>query len=230
MDTRITPYRFNSYYNSLPEKNGQRNSFGNSALSVQRVAGKSVSVILDRPVASESATGLLDYMGKIVARVQARAAERSERINHIEGHQIDWALFERRAFGRNTWDAFTHDEDKLIGARGWVSTPTMKKYHLAHSSHHTTNDKPKNIRSMYVDNMVSGPTFKPEKKMEFADFLDISTDLQKETGLVIMAKSRKFDKQIDLNEIRREREEIMSSPVKKAAFWARTLVNIVTGL
>lgn len=175
-----------------------------------------------RPVASESATGLLGYVAKIPANIKTYFKNYKKNIKHTCDHKITFALIEKELFGHNSIDSVTHDLDKLVLYTLGAPHSFVSKVHRQISVHHTESGKANNLRSMLCDNIASSPFFKPEKKKTVRDYYNSSQELQNVTGFGELLEKYNYGENLNFESIKAKKHNLkvkFLEPIKRLVSW-----------
>ncbi len=169
-------------------------------------AGLCEDILVRRPVASKSATGLLGFATKCKEAVTNYIKNYKKNIEHTVDHKIVFALVERELFGKISIDSLTHDLDKLVLYTLGFPKSVVSKFHRKISVHHTESGKNMNLRSMLCDNIASSPEFKPEKKKSLREHFATSLDLQRVAGFKEILEKYNYGENLDFNTIKMEKD------------------------
>ena len=173
--------------------------------SVPRV-GNNADKFVRRPDASENASGLLGFVNKVKTKVVKPVREYihnyKKNVVHTYEHKLVYALIEKELYGHNTFDAITHDSDKMIMYLLGFPKSFVSKFHRQHSEHHIESGKKMNLTSMLCDNIASSPEFKPEKKYSLREYYQRSEELQGLKGFKRLLDKYNFGENIDFQKIK----------------------------
>lgn len=165
-------------------------------------AGLCEDILVRRPVATKSATGLLGLAKKCKDAVGNYVKNYKKNIEHTYDHKIVFALVEKELFGKNSIDSITHDLDKLVLYTLGFPKSFVSKFHRKISVHHATSGKEMNLRSMLCDNIASSPEFKPEKKKSLRDHYATSEELQGVKGFKEILEKYNYGENLDFDTIK----------------------------
>ncbi len=202
----------NSFYNySFAPAKTKEPSF----MGVRKMALKSAERNADKfvkgPVASESATGLLNSASSLykntVKKFKTRVDNYKRNIAHTYEHKVVFSIVERELFGKNSIDSITHDLDKLILYALGFSKSFVGDFHRKHSEHHIESGKKMNLRSMICDNIASSPEFKPEKKYHLREYYEMTPELQQVSDFGTVLERYNYGEGLDFDKINREKEK-----------------------
>ncbi|MBR3889980.1 hypothetical protein IKJ53_05640 [bacterium] len=171
-----------------------------------------------RPVASESATGLLGFASRIKSSTKKYFQNYKQNIKHTFDHKVTFALVEKELFGHNSIDSVTHDLDKLVLYTLGAPRSFVSKVHRKISVHHTESGKTNNLRSMLCDNIASSPYFKPEKKKTVRDYYNSSQELQNVTGFGELLEKYNYGENLNFEAIKAKKHNLkvkFVEPIKK---------------
>ena len=185
-------------------------------------AGLCEDILVRRPVASKSATGLLGFISKCKNSVLEYVKNYKKNLTHTLDHKLVFALVEKEIYGKNSIDCVTHDLDKLVLYTLGFPKSFVSKFHRQISVHHTESGKNMNLRSMLCDNIASSPEFKPEKKKSLRDHFNTSTELQKVEGFRELLEKYNYGENLDFDAIKAKKEAPLFVP-QKAFQLARVL-------
>ena len=190
-------------------------------------AGLCEDILIRRPVASESATGLLGYVTKFKDAVTNYAKNYKKNLNHTLDHKMVFAIVEKELFGKNSIDCITHDLDKLILYALGFPKSVVSKMHRKISVHHTESGKHMNLRSMLCDNIASSPEFKPEKKKSLREHYASSKELQNVEGFEELLEKYNYGENLDFNMIKAKKEFPKMTISAQALALAKTLACFI---
>lgn len=179
-----------------------------------------------RPVASESATGLLGYVAKIPANIKTYFKNYKKNIKHTCDHKVTFALVEKELFGHNSIDSVTHDLDKLILYTLGAPHSFVSKVHRQISVHHTESGKKNNLRSMLCDNIASSPFFKPEKKKTVRAYYNSSQELQSVNGFKELLEKYNYGENLNFESIKQQTNNVKTKYLKPITKTIKTLFRI----
>ncbi len=191
------------YYNQIPYQGTLHKR--ESEVRISRVEN-GADKFVRRPDASENASGLLGFMNKVKERVvepvRTYVRNYKKNVKHTYEHKLVYALVEKELYGHNTFDAVTHDADKMIMYLLGFPKSFVSKFHRKHSEHHMESGKRMNLTSMLVDNIASSPEFKPEKKYSLREYYQRSEELQGLRGFKRLLDRYNFGENIDFQKIK----------------------------
>ena len=169
-------------------------------------AGLCEDIIVRRPVASKSATGLLGFASKCKDSIAKYIENYKKNIKHTYDHKIVFALIEKELFGKNSIDSITHDLDKLVLYTLGFPKSVVSNLHRKISVHHTESGKKNNLRSMLCDNIASSPEFKPEKHKTLREHFATCKELQNVKGFKEILEEYHYGEDLDFNAIKEEKD------------------------
>ena len=185
-------------------------------------AGLCEDILVRRPVANKSATGLLGLMSKCKESVASYCKNYKKNLSHTYDHKKVFALVEKELFGNNSIDSLTHDLDKLVLYTLGFPKSFVSKFHRQISVHHTESGKNMNLRSMLCDNIASSPEFKPEKKKSLREHFNTSAELQSVPGFREILEKYNYGENLDFDAIKARKELSFAIPAPIMQF-ARVL-------
>lgn len=193
-------------------------------------AGLCEDILVRRPVANKSATGLLGFTTKLKNSVQEYLKTYSKNVKHTYEHKVVFALIEKELFGKNSIDSFTHDLDKLILYTLGFPKSFVTPFHRQISVHHTESGKKNNIKSMLCDNIASSPEFKPEKKYSLREYYQKSKELQEVEGFKELLIKYNYGENIDFSAINKQKDTIVGNVSGVSALAFKTFSFIFLGV
>ena len=113
---RTNPYYFgnSSQREAISFQGAPRVARMYERISARMNAGLCEDILVRRPVAKKSATGLLGLFTKAKNAVTNYFKSYKENISHTFDHKLVFAVVEKELFGKNSIDSITHDLDKLV--------------------------------------------------------------------------------------------------------------------
>ena len=190
-------------------------------VNAKKLVGLCEDKFVRRPVANESATGLLGFVVKTIEAVKNYTKQYKKNIIHTYDHKVIFALIEKELYGKNSIDSITHDLDKLVLYSLGFPKSFVSKFHRQISVHHTESGKKNNLRSMLCDNIASSPEFKPEKKKSLREYYNSSAELQRVEGFKELLEEYNYGESLDFNEIKAKKAAQENYIPRKALSLAR---------
>ena len=138
-----------SKFSHIPPKPQGIQFYGKPINAIEELT-KNADVFVKRPVAVESATGLLSIRQitkNIISKIKNYAKNYVKNINHTFEHKMVFALIEKEIFGKNSIDSITHDADKLILYTLGFPKSFVSDFHRKHSMHHPESGKKMNLKT-----------------------------------------------------------------------------------
>ena len=169
-------------------------------------AGLTEDILVRRPVANKSATGLLGLVKRCKDSVVNYARNYVKNIQHTYDHKVVFAIIEKELFGKNSIDSITHDLDKLVLYMLGCPKSLVSKIHRNISEHHATSGKQMNLKSMLCDNIASSPEFKPEKTKSLREHYATSSELQGVKGFKEFLEKYNYGENLDFEAIKAEKD------------------------
>ena len=184
-----------------------------------------------RPVATKSATGLRGLgrkASKMLVPLRRYMEQYRYNIRHTYDHKIYFSIVEKELFGKNSIDSITHDLDKLILYSLGFPKSFVSKFHRKHSEHHCESGKKLNLNSMAVDNIISSPEYKPEKKLSLRDYYSASEELQSVKGFGDILEKYNYGENIDFKKVKQERAKKGHSAIGFVADLVKVVPLVIT--
>ena len=209
MDIKLNFHQHNVNNSYSPKKERVPQFRGRECVLLKEV-GESADKFVRRPVAKKSATGLHGLekqVRKMFVPFRRYMEQYKYNIRHTYDHKVYFSIVEKELFGKNSIDSITHDLDKLILYSLGFPKSFVSKFHREHSRHHCESGKRLNLNSMTVDNIISSPEYKPEKKLSLREYYSASEELQSVKGFGDILEKYNYGENIDFRKIKQEKSK-----------------------